>query len=479
MHSINPDYSSPLEQLSVKSALNGIADPEKTICLRGWVRTRRDSKGISFIELNDGSCLKNIQLILNTQQLLEKNSDLQSEIDSISTGASLVVEGVLRESPGKGQSLEVEVSSFQVLGTADPETYPLQKKRHSNEFLRTIAHLRPRTNTFGAVFRLRSTLSYAVHKFFTEQGFYNLHTPIITSSDCEGAGKMFQVTTLPLENVPKDKTAVQYKEDFFAAPSYLTVSGQLEAELFALSLKNVYTFGPTFRAENSNTPRHLAEFWMIEPEMAFCDLQGDATVAEKFLKYVISYALEHSREDLEFFDTWVEKGLIQSLESLVTKDFARITYDEAITALEKSNKKFEFPHQWGADIQTEHERYLTEEYIGGPVFVINYPKEIKSFYMRLNDDGKTVAAMDLLIPRLGEIIGGSQREERLDILQSRIKEFNLPEEHYWWYLDTRRFGSVPHAGFGLGFERLVMYLSGVSNIRDSIPFPRVPGNADF
>jgi asparaginyl-tRNA synthetase len=475
------NLQSPLSQVSVKSALNKTPGADAEIALHGWVRTRRDSKGISFVELNDGSCLKNIQLVFTYEQLYASDAAFNSKLEKVTTGASLYIEGTLRESLGKGQKVEIEVSRFEVPGSADPESYPLQKKRHTNEFLRTIAHLRPRTNTFGAVFRLRSTLSFAVHKFFTEEGFFNLHSPIITASDCEGAGKMFQVTTLPLESIPidKEKKQVAYQEDFFGTPTYLTVSGQLEAELFALSLKNVYTFGPTFRAENSNTPRHLAEFWMIEPEMAFCDLLGNAHVAEKFLKFVIGYALEHAREDLEFFNAWVEKGILTSLESLVTKDFAIITYDEAISALEKSGKKFEFPHHWGTDIQTEHERYLTEEYIGGPVFVINYPKEIKSFYMRLNDDEKTVAAMDLLVPRLGEIIGGSQREERLDVLEHRIRECNLPEADYWWYLDTRRFGTVPHAGFGLGFERLVMYLSGISNIRDSIPFPRVPGNAEF
>lgn len=473
------NLSKPLEHISVKDAFKESAP--KNIQLHGWVRTRRDSKGISFVELNDGSCLKSIQLVFNHDELKTHNC---KNFDLVSTGASLFVEGILKESQGKGQTVEVEVKIFHVAGSADPETYPLQKKRHSNEFLRTIAHLRPRTNTFGAVFRLRSALSFAVHKFFTENGFFNLHSPIITSSDCEGAGEMFQVSTLDFKNIPfVDKKVVNgeidYKEDFFSKPTFLTVSGQLEAELFALALKNVYTFGPTFRAENSNTPRHLAEFWMIEPEMAFCNLEGNISVAQKFLKFVINYALENCSEDLVFFDTWVEKGLIDSLEKIKDSNFAVITYDEAIKALEKSGKSFEFPCKWGSDIQTEHERYITEEFIGGPVFVTNYPKEIKSFYMRLNDDEKTVAATDLLVPRLGEIIGGSQREERLDVLQRRIKEFNLPEEHYWWYLDTRRFGTVPHAGFGLGFERLVMYLSGISNVRDSIPFPRVPGNAEF
>lgn len=472
-------YSSPLDSISIKKALLVKALPQP-LSLNGWVRTRRDSKGVSFIELNDGSCLSNIQLLFDHEQLSQTDEQFNDKLSEATTGSAITVSGLLQDSLGKGQSVELKVEEFTVVGPSDAETYPLQKKRQTNEYLRTIAHLRPRTNTFGAVFRLRSSLSFAVHKFFTERGFTNLHTPIITTSDCEGAGSMFQVTTLPLENIPKtDKGLVKFDDDFFAAPAFLTVSGQLEAELFALALKNVYTFGPTFRAENSNTTRHLAEFWMIEPEMAFCDLAGDAATAEAFLKYVISYGLEHCSEDLEFFDKWVEPGILDSLRKLSESEFTRMTYDEAIKALEKSGKKFEYPHHWGADIQTEHERYLTEEYVGGPVFVMNYPKEIKAFYMRLNDDGRTVAAMDLLVPRLGEIIGGSQREERLDVLKSRIQEFKLPEDHYWWYLDSRRFGSVPHAGFGLGFERLLMYMSGISNIRDIIPFPRVPGSAEF
>ncbi|HMO17849.1 MAG TPA: asparagine--tRNA ligase [Oligoflexia bacterium] len=475
---LEPIFTSILEQNSVKNILS-FGEPGKLVKVEGWVRTRRDSKGISFVELNDGSCLSNLQLVIDIGS--GSSNKLDPEIlSNLSTGASLIAVGELRESPGAKQGIELGVSDILVLGPADPETYPLQKKRHSNEFLRTIAHLRPRTNTFGAVFRLRSLLQFAIHEFFNKQGFTHLHSPIITASDCEGAGAMFQVTTLPLENLPtSEKAAINYNKDFFGKKSFLTVSGQLEAELFALALKKVYTFGPTFRAENSNTPRHLAEFWMIEPEMAFCNLAGNMSVAEALLKYVISYALENASEDMEFFDKWIEPGIINSLKSLLAADYARITYDEAITALSKSGKTFEFPCEWGADIQTEHERYLTEEYIKGPVFVTNYPKEIKAFYMRLNDDGRTVAAMDLLVPRLGEIIGGSQREERLDVLKQRLIAWNLPEEHYWWYLESRKFGSVPHAGFGLGFERLLMYMSGISNVRDSIPFPRVPGSVEF
>lgn len=449
-------------------------DIGKKLNLEGWVKTRRDSKGLSFVELTDGSCLKGIQIVFDHSKIAE------DAIKDISTGASLEVSGFLVQSEGKEQSAELKVETFKVIGKADPETYPLQKKKHTNEFLRTIAHLRPRTNTFGAVFRVRSTAAFAVHKFFNEKKFVYLHTPIISTSDCEGAGQMFQVTTLPLEKTPlNDKNLVDYSKDFFGSQAFLTVSGQLEAELFALALKNVYTFGPTFRAENSNTPRHLAEFWMIEPEMAFCDLRGDAELAEEFLKYVISYLLNECEEDFKFFNQWIEPGIIESLEKLASSNFERITYTDAITALEKSGKTFQYPFHWGADIQTEHERYITEEYVKGPVFVTDYPKDIKAFYMRLNDDGKTVAAMDMLVPRLGEIIGGSQREERLDVLERRLTEFNLPKEHYWWYLDSRKYGSVPHAGFGLGFERLIMYVTGIQNIRDSIPFARTPGNAEF
>jgi asparaginyl-tRNA synthetase len=449
-----------------------------TVCVQGWVRTRRDSKGLSFIELNDGSCMGNIQIVAE-----ESLANFEEVVLDSNNGAALLVEGALVESPGKGQRIELKAEKIELVGKCDATEYPLQKKRHTNEFLRTIAHLRPRTNTFGAVFRVRNALSFAVHKFFQEQGFIYLQSPIITASDCEGAGQMFQVTTLPLENVPrvgdKPDSAIDYSKDFFDTPAFLTVSGQLESEIFALAFSDVYTFGPTFRAENSNTPRHLAEFWMIEPEMAFCDLPGDMKVAEAFTKYVIKYALENCAEDLEFFEKWYEKGLIESLNSVVSADFGHLTYTDAIKALEKSGKKFEFPVSWGMDIQTEHERYLSEEFVKRPVFITNYPKEIKAFYMYLDEGEKTVSAMDLLAPRLGEIIGGSRREDREDVLRRRIKESGLNEESYWWYLELRKYGGTPHAGFGLGFERLVMYVTGIPNIRDVIAFPRTPGSAQF
>lgn len=446
-------------------------DEEVTIC--GWVRTRRDSKKFSFIELNDGTCFASIQVIADA------GIETYQNVLDASTGSSLKVTGTLKESPGKGQKVEVHAQKVELLGIADSD-YPLQKKRHSREFLRTIAHLRTRTNTFGAVFRVRHAASFAVNQFFNERGFVYLHTPIITASDCEGAGQMFRVSTLdPVKPPLNDAKQVDYTQDFFGEETSLTVSGQLEAELFASALSKVYTFGPTFRAENSNTPRHLAEFWMIEPEMAFCDLQGNMDLAEEFIRYVITYVLENCKEDMEFFNKWVEKGIIDSLQDLCKSDFERITYTEAIKALENAKKSFEYPVKWGMDIQTEHERYLTEEYLKKPVFVTDYPRDIKAFYMRVNDDEKTVAAMDLLVPRLGEIIGGSQREERLDVLKKSMAKHNLDEETYWWYLDIRRYGTTPHAGFGLGFERLIMYLTGIENIRDVIPFPRTPGNAKF
>lgn len=448
------------------------------VTVSGWIRTRRDSKGFSFLEMNDGSCLSNIQVIADSE--IPNYSDA---VLGAHTGSSVQVVGVLSESPGKGQRVEVKAETVELVGQASATDYPLQKKRHTNEFLRTIAHLRPRTNTFGAVFRVRHAATFAIHKFFHERGFINLHSPIITTSDCEGAGAMFRVSTLDSSEPPRVSAeqggGVDFSKDFFGSEASLTVSGQLEAELFASALSKVYTFGPTFRAENSNTPRHLAEFWMIEPEVAFCDLKGNMELAEDFIKYVISYVLENCQEDMEFFNKWIEKGIIDSLQQVAAADFERMTYTDAISVLEKSGKKFEFPVSWGIDIQTEHERFLTEEHVGRPVFVTNYPKDIKAFYMRLDESGDTVSAMDLLVPRLGEIIGGSQREEREDVLRSRLKECELDEETYWWYLDLRRFGTVPHAGFGLGFERMVMYLTGISNIRDVVPFPRTPGNAEF
>ncbi len=457
------------------SLISGKPGEKLTIC--GWVRTRRDSKEFSFLEINDGSCMANIQVVADST--LDNYSD---NVLKAATGAAVIITGELVESPGKGQRVELKAESVELVGPCD-DTYPLQKKRHTNEFLRTIAHLRPRTNTFGAVFRVRNALSFAVHKFFQERSFIYLHSPIITTSDCEGAGEMFQVTTLPLDNLPRVNDQlngdINYKKDFFEAPAHLTVSGQLEAEIFSLALCDVYTFGPTFRAENSNTARHLAEFLMIEPEIAFADLDDDRELAEDFTKYVIRYALDNCEDDLKFFEKFYEKGLIESLESVANAEFAHMTYTDAIKVLENSGKKFEFPVSWGIDIQTEHERYLTEEHVGKPVFVTNYPKEIKAFYMRLDEGEKTASAMDLLVPRLGEIIGGSQREERGDVLARRIKECGLEEEPYWWYQDLRKYGTCKHAGFGLGFERLVMYVTGIQNIRDAIPFPRTPGNAMF
>ncbi len=478
--------SSGREQRTRIRELLRSAQPGETVTVCGWVRTRRDSKGFSFLEINDGSCLANIQVIADGQLPGFDDNVLHAH-----TGAAIEVSGEVVESPGKGQRIEIKAGTVALLGGCDAELYPLQKKRHTNEFLRTIAHLRPRTNTFGAVFRIRHAAAFAIHKFFNDRGFVYLHSPIITTSDCEGAGKMFMVSTLEMNNPPRVEAGsseaargvavgeVDYSKDFFGAAASLTVSGQLQAENFACALSDVYTFGPTFRAENSNTPRHLAEFWMVEPEMAFCDLRGNMRVAEDFIKFVINYVLEQCPEDMAFFDAWVEKGIIESLAKVANASFEHMTYTDAIAALEKSGKSFEFPVKWGMDIQTEHERYLTEEHVGKPVFVTNYPKEIKAFYMRLDPDGRTVSAMDLLVPRLGEIIGGSQREERESNLLARIRECGLPEEHYWWYLDLRRYGTVPHAGFGLGFERLVMYMTGMANIRDVIPFPRTPGSAHF
>ncbi len=440
--------------------------PDDIVTIQGWVRTRRDSKGFSFLELNDGSCLANIQIVVDA------GISGYEHIARFTTGASAAVEGRLVPSIGAGQKWELRATRVELVGDADA-SFPLQKKGHSLEFLRGIAHLRPRSNLFGAIFRTRSRLAYAVHQFFQERDFVYVHTPIITASDCEGAGEMFRVTTLKgnIEQTPE--------ADFFGRPSFLTVSGQLEAETFACALSNVYTFGPTFRAENSNTSRHAAEFWMIEPEMAFCDIQGDMALGEEFIKAMARYAVEHCAEDLSLFAKFVDKGLQERLRFVLDRPFQRVSYTEAVEILTKSGRAFEHPVEYGLNLQSDHERFLTEEHFRCPVTVFNYPKEIKPFYMRLNDDHKTVAAMDLLVPGVGEVIGGSQREERLDVLLQNLHRHNLSEQQYWWYVDLRRFGSVPHAGFGLGFERLLMFLTGVGNIRDVIPFSRTPGNADF
>ncbi len=443
------------------------------VTAEGWVRTKRDSKTVCFIELNDGTCLKGLQVVADKEKF---DNNLLS---SISTGASIVCEGTLTESLGSDQAVELSASKITLLGEA-PESYPLQKKRHTLEYLREIAHLRPRTNTIGAVARVRSTMAYAVHKFFQENGFYYVNTPLITASDAEGAGQMFQVTTFDLDNIPKtEEGKIDYSKDFFGKKTNLTVSGQLEGETYATALRNIYTFGPTFRAENSNTKRHLAEFWMIEPEMSFCTLEGDMEIAQNFLQYIFKYTLEHCEEDMDFFSKFVEPGVKDTIIHVSESPFVHMTYTEAIKELEKSKDKFDYKPFWGCDIQTEHERFLAEEICKSPVIVTDYPKEIKSFYMKLNEDGKTVRAMDVLVPRLGEIIGGSEREAGLDLLQQRMKELGLREEDYWWYLDLRRFGSVPHSGFGLGFERAVQYVTGMQNIRDVIPYPRAVKQADF
>ncbi len=442
--------------------------------VKGWVRTKRGNKNVAFIALNDGSIIHNIQVVADVPMFGEE------ALKPVTTGSCISVNGTLVESLGKGQQVEIQAKEIHVYGTADPETYPLQKKGHSLEFLREIAHLRPRTNTFGAVLRLRHAMSFAIHKYFNDNGFYYIHSPIITGSDAEGAGAMFRVTTLDPKNPPlKEDGSVDYREDFFGKATNLTVSGQLEAELGALALSKVYTFGPTFRAENSNTPRHLAEFWMIEPEMAFYDIHDDMDLAEDFLKYLIRYALEHCMDDLEFLNNLYDKELIERLRSVVENKFERLTYTEAIDILMQSGQKWEFPVSWGCDLQAEHERYLVEKHFKKPVILTGYPKTIKAFYMKQNEDGKTVRAMDVLFPRIGEIIGGSQREEDYDKLYKRIKEMHIPEEEMWWYLETRKFGTAPHAGFGLGFERLMLFVSGMANIRDVIPFPRTPQNAEF
>ncbi|MDY3304800.1 MAG: asparagine--tRNA ligase [Clostridia bacterium] len=446
---------------------------EQEVYISGWIRTIRSSNVFGFIEINDGTFFKNIQVVFESEFI-----DNYKQIASMNVGAALNITGKLVLTPDAKQPFEVKAAKIEIEGMSTSD-YPLQKKRHSLEFLRTIAHLRPRTNTFSAVFRVRSLAAYAIHKFFNERGFVYTHTPIITGSDCEGAGEMFRVTTIDPANPPMKDGKVDYSEDFFGKSTNLTVSGQLNAETYAMAFRNVYTFGPTFRAENSNTTRHAAEFWMIEPEIAFADLEDDMNLAEDMLKFVINYVLENAPEEMQFFNSFIDKGLLDRLHSIVNSDFGRVTYTEAIELLKKNNANFDYHVEWGSDLQTEHERYLTEEIFKRPVFVTDYPKEIKAFYMRLNDDGKTVAAMDCLVPGIGEIIGGSQREERYDVLTSRMKELNLKEEDYSWYLDLRRYGGTKHAGYGLGFERAVMYLTGMSNIRDVVPFPRTVGNAEF
>jgi asparaginyl-tRNA synthetase len=463
-----------MEKLTVAVARR-VESVGKKVRIQGWVRTRRDSKGgFSFIELNDGSCQHNLQIVAAGALV-----NYESEIKKLPTGASIAVEGEVKESPAKGQATEVHATTIEVIGWADPETFPLQKKGHTFEFLRTIAHLRPRTNTFGAIARLRNQVCKSIHDFFQENGFLYIHTPIITASDCEGAGALFRVTTLDPEKLPRADGHIDYTRDFFAKPTYLTVSGQLQVEAFACSMGKVYTFGPTFRAENSNTPRHLAEFWMVEPEMAFFDLQDNMTLAEAFLKRIIQDALDRCAEDMKFFQERIDKGLFERLANVLHKPFRRLSYTEAIGILEASGQSWEFPVAWGKDLQSEHERFLTEKHFQCPVILYDYPRTIKPFYMRVNDDGKTVRAMDVLVPGVGEIIGGSQREERLDVLESRMRELGLEPENYEWYLDFRRYGTVPHSGFGLGLERTILFLSGMANIRDVIPFPRTPGSAEF
>ena len=444
------------------------------VVVKGWVRTKRGNKNVAFIALNDGSCVANIQIVADLARFADET------LKPVTTGSCICVKGRLAESLGAGQGVEVQADEIEVYGTADPDSYPLQKKGHTLEFLRDIAYLRPRTNTFGAILRIRHAMAYAIHKYFNDRGFFYLHTPLITASDCEGAGAMFQVTTLDMNNLPKTEDGkVDYTQDFFGKSCSLPVSGQLEGELGALSLGQIYTFGPTFRAENSNTPRHLAEFWMIEPEMAFYDLEDNMALAEDFLKYLIGYALENCREDLEFMNKMWDNELIERLKFETENDFVRLDYTEGVRILKESGRKFEFPCDWGCDLQSEHERYLVEEHFKRPVILINYPKEIKAFYMKQNEDGKTVRAMDVLFPKIGEIIGGSEREADFGKLNARVKELNMPEKDIWWYLNTRRWGSAPHSGFGLGFERLLLFVTGMGNIRDVIPFPRTPKNAEF
>ena len=463
-----------MKRIKIKELLN-TTQGEKSVLVKGWVRTRRDSKGgFSFLEINDGSCQANIQVII--EHSLKDFSELDKKI---TTGSCIAVYGQLVASEGKGQKMEIQVAEIEVYGSADAETYPLQKKRHSFEFLREIAHLRPRTNTFGSVMRVRSRLAYAIHQFFNDRGFVYLNSPIITTSDCEGAGEMFQVTTLDLANPPKMEGNIDYTQDFFGEKTSLTVSGQLEGEIYALALSEIYTFGPTFRAENSNTSRHLSEFWMVEPEMAFYDLDDDMDLAEEFIKYLLVDVLENCSKDMEFFNQRIDKTILEVMQNIVDNEFERLTYTNAIDILEKSKETFTYPVKWGLALQAEHERHLSEKVFKKPIIVYNYPEKIKSFYMKLNEDGETVRAMDVLLPKLGEIIGGSQREDDYDILLKRLKDNSLDPEEYWWYLDLRRFGSAPHSGFGLGFERLVQFVTGMENIRDVIPFPRTPKHARF
>lgn len=460
-----------MERTKIHKLLQSEA-PLDNVLIKGWVRTRRDSKTFSFIEINDGSCLKNIQVVA------DESLPNYEDIKKLTTGSALSVSGKLVKSPGGGQNWEITADQVDIISLA-PDTYALQKKRHSDEFLRSIAHLRPRTNKYGAAFRIRSEMSFAIHKFFKDKGFRYVHTPILTGSDCEGAGELFKVTALDLDNPPKVDGRMDYEQDFFGKEANLTVSGQLSAEMFCLALGDVYTFGPTFRAENSNTRRHAAEFWMIEPEMAFCDLEGNMDLGEELIKYLTAYVMDECAEDLELFAKWVDKNLMATLENTATSDYVRLPYREAMEILQKSGQKFEFEIGFGKDLQTEHERFLTEQHFKKPVIVYDYPKTIKPFYMRLNDDDETVGAMDVLVPNIGEIIGGSQREERLEVLEARMDEAGMDKETYWWYLEARKYGSVPHSGFGLGFERLIMLVTGISNIRDVIPFPRTPKSIEF
>lgn len=463
-----------MKRTKIKTLFDDTSLVDSEVSVMGWVRTRRGNKHVQFVALNDGSTIRNMQIVF------DMNLFSEDDLRPVTTGSSIHVTGRLVNSQGKGQTVEVQAQTLEVFGTADPETYPLQKKGHTLEFLREKAHLRPRTNTFGAVLRIRSALAFAIHKFFQERGFFYLNTPLITASDCEGAGAMFQVTTLDIDNPPRNEDGkIDYSADFFGKPTALTVSGQLEGELGATALGAIYTFGPTFRAENSNTPRHLSEFWMIEPEVAFFDIADNMDLAEDFIKYCISYALEHCKDDIDFLAQMYDPELVDRLKFVIENQFVRLTYTEGIEILKASGKKFDFPVDWGTDLQSEHERYLVEQHFKKPVILTDYPKEIKAFYMKLNEDNRTVRAMDVLFPKIGEIIGGSEREADYDKLLGRIEELDIPMKDMWWYLDTRRFGTVPHAGFGLGFERLVLFVTGMTNIRDVIPFPRTPNNAEF